>query len=62
MLRRLLILKLPVQLAETPAEKLSTLKGVGDSVAKKVTEILQRKLKALDDLVEKTPPATRMLI
>ncbi|HEY4147469.1 MAG TPA: helix-hairpin-helix domain-containing protein [Chitinophagaceae bacterium] len=49
--------KLPVQLSDTPAEKLSTLKGVGDSVAKKVTEILETgKLKALDDLVQKTPP------
>ncbi len=49
--------KLPVQLSDTPVEKFSTLKGVGDSVAKKVTEILETgKLKALDDLVQKTPP------
>ncbi len=49
--------KLPVQLSDTPQEKLSTLKGVGDSVAKKVVEIIQTgKLKALDDLVQKTPP------
>ncbi len=49
--------KLPQQLADTPADKLSSLKGIGDSAAKKIVEILQTgKLKALDDLVEKTPP------
>jgi DNA polymerase (family X) len=49
--------KLPVQLSETPAEKLSTLKGIGDSVAKKVVEILETgKLQALEDILQKTPP------
>ncbi len=49
--------KLPQQLADTPADKLSSLKGIGDSAAKKIVEILQTgKLKALDDLIEKTPP------
>jgi len=49
--------KLPLSLAETPAEKLSTLKGIGDSVAKKVLEILETgKLQALEDMIKKTPP------
>jgi len=49
--------KLPLSLSETPAEKLSTLKGIGDSVAKKVLEILQTgKLQALEDMIKKTPP------
>ena len=33
--------KLPQQLAETPPEKLSSIKGIGDSAAKKITEILE---------------------
>ena len=49
--------KLPVQLSETPPEKLSSLKGVGDSVAKKVIEILETgKLQALEEILQKTPP------
>ncbi len=49
--------KLPEQLSNTPGEKLATLKGIGDSAAKKILEILQNgKLKALEDLIQKTPP------
>lgn len=49
--------KLPVQLADTAPEKFSSLKGVGDSVAKKVSEILETgKLQALEDIIMKTPP------
>ncbi len=48
--------KLPVQLAEVPREKLSSLKGIGDSVGKKVTEILDKGyLDALKEYVDKTP-------
>jgi len=55
--------KLPVPLAETPVEKLSTLKGIGDSVAKKVTEILQTgKLQALEDIILKTPPGVMEML
>ena len=55
--------KLPVALAETPAEKFSTLKGIGDSVAKKVTEILQTgKLQALEDMILKTPPGVMEML
>ena len=32
--------KLPVQLSESPEEKISALKGIGDSTAKKIIEIL----------------------
>lgn len=49
--------KLPDQLSNIAPEKVSALKGVGDSAAKKIAEILQSgKLKALEDLVIKTPP------
>jgi DNA polymerase (family 10) len=48
--------KLDVALATYPAEKMARLKGIGDSVAGKVTEILQTgELKALQDLIAKTP-------
>ena len=49
--------KLSAQLTEIPAEKLATIKGIGDSTAKKVIEIIQTgKLGALQDLISKTPP------
>ena len=49
--------KLPVQLADTPTEKIAGLKGIGDSTAKKITELLSTgKLSALEDLLLKTPP------
>jgi len=49
--------KLPSQLTEIPAEKLASIKGIGDSTAKKVVEIIQTgKLGALQDLITKTPP------
>ncbi len=49
--------KLPAQLTELPGEKLASIKGIGDSTAKKVVEIIQTgKLAALEDLVKKTPP------
>ncbi len=49
--------KLPVQLAEVDPAKIATYKGVGESTAKKVIEILQTgELKALTDLIAKTPP------
>jgi DNA polymerase (family X) len=44
-------------LADMPEEKLVSIKGIGDSVAKKVIEILQTgKLGALQEIVAKTPP------
>jgi DNA polymerase (family X) len=49
--------KLPVQLAETDRSKIASLKGVGESSAKKIIEILETgQLQALNDLIAKTPP------
>jgi DNA polymerase (family X) len=48
--------KLPVQLSATAAEKIASFKGIGDSAAKKITELLQtNQLGALNDLLAKTP-------
>jgi DNA polymerase (family 10) len=49
--------KLPGQLTEMPVEKIATIKGFGDSTAKKIQEIVNTgELKALRDIIEKTPP------
>lgn len=49
--------KLPVSLQETSKEKLFSIKGIGDSVGKKVIEMLETgKLLALEDIISKTPP------
>src|SRR5688500_18065905 len=49
--------KLAAQLAEVPTEKIFSMKGIGDSVGKKIVEILNDgHLKALEDYVHKTPP------
>ena len=48
--------KLPEQLSETSREKIALIKGIGESSAKKIIEILETgSLKALQDLIEKTP-------
>ncbi len=47
---------LPVQLADTPVEKISALKGIGDSTGKKIIELLQTgSLQVLHDIISKTP-------
>lgn len=49
--------KLPMQLKDTPREKLFTIKGIGDSVGKKVIELLDTgKLETLSEYISKTPP------
>ncbi|XVJ64921.1 MAG: DNA polymerase/3'-5' exonuclease PolX [Lacibacter sp.] len=49
--------KLPVQLADVEPSKIASYKGVGESTAKKVIEILQTgTLKALQDIIANTPP------
>ena len=49
--------KLPIQLAEVEPSKIASYKGIGESTAKKVIEILQTgELKALTDIISKTPP------
>jgi len=48
--------KLPQQLSEIPREKIAFVKGIGESAAKKIIEILDTgSLKALQELIEKTP-------
>lgn len=48
--------KLPVQVSEISVDKISGLKGIGDSTGKKIIEILQDgKLSVLEDLISKTP-------
>src|SRR5215510_3852629 len=48
--------KLPLQLSETPHEKIFSIKGIGDSIGKKVLEMLDSgKMKTLNDYLEKTP-------
>ena len=48
--------KLPGQLSEIPKEKIASLKGIGESSAKKIIEILETgSLKILQELIEKTP-------
>ncbi len=48
--------KLPLQLSETPHEKIFSIKGIGDSIGKKVLEMLDTgKMQTLNDYIEKTP-------
>ncbi len=48
--------KLPVQLNETPRDKLFSIKGIGESVGKKVVEMLDTgKLEVLNEIINKTP-------
>ncbi len=48
--------KLPFQLAEMPKENIFSVKGFGESTAKKVIELLETgELKILTDLIAKTP-------
>jgi DNA polymerase (family 10) len=48
--------KIPQQLSEIPKEKIASIKGIGESSAKKIIEILDTgSLKALQELIEKTP-------
>jgi len=49
--------KLPAQLTDMPAEKIISIKGFGESTARKIDEIIKTgELKALRDYIEKTPP------
>ncbi|HVX27377.1 MAG TPA: helix-hairpin-helix domain-containing protein, partial [Parafilimonas sp.] len=55
--------KLPEQLSEIPANKLSSIKGIGDSAAKKIIEIFERgEISALTELIEKTPPGIMQMM
>jgi DNA polymerase (family X) len=49
--------KLPLQLADTSREKIAGIKGIGDSTARKIIELLDTgELAALREILEKTPP------
>jgi DNA polymerase (family 10) len=49
--------KLPSQLKATPKEKIAGLKGIGESTAKKIIEMLDGgELKSLTEYLQKTPP------
>lgn len=49
--------QLPVQLTETARGEMAQLKGIGDSTARKIAEILDTgRMKVLDELIQKTPP------
>ena len=49
--------QLPAQLADLPREKIAALKGIGDSTARKIFEILDTgRLSLLEEIVLKTPP------
>jgi DNA polymerase (family 10) len=49
--------KMPVQLKDTPREKLFSIKGIGDSIGRKVIEMLDTgKLEVLSEYISKTPP------
>src|SRR5436189_5865197 len=49
--------KLPMKLADTHHEKISAIKGIGDSTAKKIAEMLETgELSVLNEMILKTPP------
>lgn len=49
--------KLTTPLNEIPSEKISAIKGIGDSSARKIIEILETgKLQNLEEIISKTPP------
>ncbi|MEO5892248.1 MAG: helix-hairpin-helix domain-containing protein [Ferruginibacter sp.] len=55
--------KLPMQLSETPAEKLFAIKGIGESTGKKVLELITTgDLKVLSEMIEKTPPGVMEML
>jgi len=48
--------KLPMQLTDTPHEKIFQIKGIGESTGKKIIEIIETgSLQALQEIVDKTP-------
>ena len=55
--------KLPQQLSEISLNKLSSIKGIGDSAAKKVNEIFERgEIVALTELISKTPQGIMQML
>lgn len=55
--------KLPVQLSSLPPEKIFGLKGIGNSIGKKIIEILDTgTLSSLEEYIRKTPPGVLELL
>src|SRR6187455_1025861 len=55
--------KLPVQLSEVEREKIFSYKGIGDSIGKKIIEILDTgELSQLKELIFKTPPGVMEML
>ncbi len=49
--------KLPLQLSETPKEKIFEIKGIGESTGKKIIELLETgSMQVLQEMIGKTPP------
>ncbi len=49
--------KMPLQLKDSPRDKLFAIKGIGDSIGRKVIEMLDTgKLEVLSEYISKTPP------
>jgi DNA polymerase (family 10) len=49
--------KLPEQLKDTPRDKLFSIRGIGDSVGRKVIELIDTgKMETLSDYISRTPP------
>ncbi len=55
--------KLPQQLSEIASDKYASIKGIGDSAAKKINEILERgEIVALTELINKTPEGIMQML
>jgi len=55
--------KLPMQLSDTPKEKIFGIKGIGESTGKKIIELLETgKLAVLDEMISKTPPGVQEML
>ncbi len=55
--------KLPVQLSETPHDKIFGIKGIGESTGKKIIELLTTGvLNAVEEMIAKTPPGVMELL
>ena len=54
---------LPEQLSNTPLEKISSIKGIGESTGKKIIELLETgELNVLKEMITKTPPGVIELL
>ena len=54
---------LPEQLSNTPVEKISSIKGIGESTGKKIIELLETgELNLLKEMITKTPPGVIELL